>query len=340
MQLPAPPSSRLETAILLTVLYSDLFDHALTDHELGSYLVAPADPGQVRDAIEDLARAGSIERSDGHVVWRGRLALIPLRRERRDRSLLLFGQAREVADRLRQIPFLRMVGVCGSLAVENVPEDGDIDLFLVTENDRLWIVQWRAMSSRRRAARRGIDICPNYLISLANLEVKRRDLHTAREIAHVVPLWGEQVYDRFLEANSWVFEMLPNLDLRDRRRYLREPDRGPRTELWEARLRGRLGDTIDRGLHRLLLLYYSLRLRSRGIRGGQIRNAYRRDRQEVVGGGYAAAIRELFLRRVREELGDEALEMVEERLFPNGAGREDPVALYGRQLAERYGERI
>jgi hypothetical protein len=223
--------------------------------------------------------------------------------------------------------------------VENVAQNADIDLFLVTEGDRLWIVQWRAMRCRHHAARRGVDVCPNYLLTHQSLALDRRDLHRAREVAHVVPLWGAATYERFLEANRWIFDFLPNLDLEDRRRLLANPVRSPSKERWESRLGGSLGNAVDRVLHRLLLLYYAWRLRRHGIAASQLRAAYRRDRQEVVGGGYGSAIRERFLRRVSDELGSEASLSAGERFFPSEPPPEGAVALYGQQLVERYGDR-
>lgn len=333
-----PPSGPLERAILLSVVYADIFDHSLTLEELLHYLVEATEPGPMQAAVEGLVAAGWLECRDGVVVWRGRGELASLRFGRRERSSVLWQQARDVANRLARVPFLRMVGVCGSLAVENVPEGGDIDLFLVTESSRLWIVQRLAMGHRRRALRQGMNICPNYLLTLENLEVRRQNLYTAREIAQVVPLWGESTYDRFLAANGWIYDFLPNLDLADRRRFLEsEPRPKSRIERWEGVLGGRLGGAVDRSLHRLLVAYYPWRLRSRGVRGEQVREAYRRDRQEVVGGGYSSAIRERFLARVRQWLGEEAATYAGRRFFPPSESRSDSVPLYGQQLAERYG---
>lgn len=336
-RLPAPES--LEEAVLFTVLYGDLFDHALNLNELRRYLVVEATEDELSEAVESLERRGWLLQQDRHVVWRDRLALVDLRHERRERSRLLWAQAREFAEALARIPFLRMVAVCGSLAVENPVQDADIDLFLVTEEDRLWIVQAHAMRHRHRAARRGIDACPNYFLTVKNLGLLRRDLHTAREVAHIVPLWGQATYESFLTANRWVYQFFPNLDLADRRRFLAEPARPVSTARWESRLEGRPGDLLDRALHQILLLYYPLRLRRRGVAAAQIRTAYRRDRQEVVGGGYAPAIRERFLAKVSEALGEETRRAAAERLFPQRPPHEGPVALYSQQLTERYGDR-
>jgi hypothetical protein len=55
----------------------------------------------------------------------------------------------------------------------------------------------------------GDDVCPNYLISEARLELDQRDFFTAHELAQMVPLYGHGVYRKMLNANSWRRQYLP-----------------------------------------------------------------------------------------------------------------------------------
>src|SRR5262249_59837042 len=85
----------------------------------------------------------------------------------------------------------------------------------------------------------------------------------------------------------------------------------------ERALGGRLGDLADALLHRALLAYYAVRLRGYGFGTGALRAAYRRDRQVVVGGGYARAVAAAFRRRLAERLPAGAVPEAEvDRLFP------------------------
>ena len=237
----------------------------------------------------------ALTRRDGFVCRAGREAIFNLRRRRRELAARRWPPARRFARWLTRVPFLRMVAVCGSHAVENGGEAGDVDLFLVTEPGRLWIVHTCAMALRRIGRVLGIELCPNYLLTTDALEVPERDLYTAREIAQAMPLWGEEVYERFLVANRWIKSFLPQVDFDDRRRLLESPRRGGLLRAAEKVLAGRLGDSLDRGLHRALMRYYQLRLRRHGWTRADVENAYRRDRQVVITGGFGAAVARRFL---------------------------------------------
>ena len=312
-----------ERSVLLTVLYSDLFDYPLTADEVARYRVAldgddsdddpgdaPAD-GSVATTIEELSGA-RLSRVDGYVCWRGREDVVDLRRRRRAANAPRWRLARRYARWLARAPFLRMVAVCGSQAMDNAGEDGDVDVFCVTAPGRLWIAQAGAMVLRRLIPR-SARICPNYFLSLDALGVAERNLFTAHEVAQTVPLWGAEAYDRFLAANRWIHDFMPDLDLADRRRFLGEEPRRP----WlEKLLGGRLGDALDRAIHRLLLAYYAVRWRRHGLGRGDLERVYRRDRQGVVAGGYGPAVAEHFRRRVRQELDGAVPESDLRRLFP------------------------
>ena len=101
---------------------------------------------------------------------------------------------------------------------------------------------------------------------------------------------------------------------------------------------GRLGAFLDVSIYRILLSYYSVRLRHHGWRKEDIRRAYRRDRQLVMTGGYGGAVQERFLERAGECLGADVIAGDLERLFP-GSSVETAAAdpLYSSLFHQRYG---
>jgi hypothetical protein len=60
------------------------------------------------------------------------------------------------------------------------------------------------------AARRGTELCPNFLISADHLRLSERNLYTAHEVAQMVPLTPTPWYQAFLNANRWIGNFLPN----------------------------------------------------------------------------------------------------------------------------------
>ncbi len=340
---PLPP---LHRAVLVTVLYSDLFDHPLTGDELHRFLTAPCpDREELDRAVEELD-GSYLGTAQGFIFLRGREATIDIRLRRQRLAAKRWPPARRFARWLARVPFLRMVAVCGSQAMDNGDDDGDVDLFLITEPGRLWLVQSLTMVLRRIGRGLGIDICPNYLLASNSLELAARNLYTAREACQAMPMWGEATYDSFLEANGWIGDFLPQRALGDRRRFLEEGPRRRSTAVLEWLLGGRLGDLADHAVHHILLLYYRARLRGHGWQRQDIERAYRRDRQVVVTGGYAAAVAQRFVEHGARKLGDVLSadelraaffgETTEQAGEPTG-DRETPDPLYAGLMATRYG---
>ncbi len=330
----------VERALLLGVLYSDLFEYPLREDELHGALVGcAASPEQLEAALVAL-RGRFLARLDGHVTWLGREHLVGLRRAREDAAPARWEQARRYARWLRRVPFVRLVAVCGSQARDNAPPEADLDFFCISAPRRLWLVQVMAMLLRRMAARGGVEICPNYFLAEDALALSARDLYSAHEVLQVVPLRGRAAWEAFRASNAWSTDFLPGFDAASRATRLDDEPAPAWTRRLERLLAGRAGDLLDRVVHRVLLGYYAVRLGRHGFGRQALSQAYRRDRQTVVGGGYAGVVATAYRRRVRERLPAEAVpDSLLERLFPASSDMTAPVGvtrLYGRLLREGY----
>jgi hypothetical protein len=202
----------IEVAVIEALCYADAFDWPLAADEVHRFLPIPADRAGVDLALGSLGRAGVIQRASELVSLAGRGGLVRRRRALEASSRTLWPQARRAAAAIARLPFVRFVGVTGSLAVNAATADDDIDLFIVTADDRLWLTRAAAIGVVRSAAVAGTTLCPNYLLAESALELPpaERDRFTAHELAQLVPLAGPETYDRLLQANAWYRALLPN----------------------------------------------------------------------------------------------------------------------------------
>ena len=209
----ASNDASLETAILHTVAYADIFDYPLTVEEVHRYLEVPAPLARVSAVIANgVVGSGRLVWRDGFVSLPGREEIVGVRRHREQRAQALWPPAIRYASLIASFPFVRMVALTGSLALDNADDYTDLDYFIVTAPDRLWLCRSLLLIIVRWARRRGDVVCPNYLVSERALALEQRNLFVARELAQMVPLHGLPVYLRMRAANGWSRSYLPNAE--------------------------------------------------------------------------------------------------------------------------------
>ncbi|MGH2796158.1 MAG: hypothetical protein ACRDM0_00435 [Thermoleophilaceae bacterium] len=202
----------LRRAILLTLAYADVFDHPLSAGEIHRFLIGvPTSRAAVEDILDgDPLLLERVGRTNGwyHLAGRGELA--DTRRRRNAASARLWPVARRYASVIARLPLVRLVAVTGALAMDNADGEADIDLFILARPRRVWLCRLLVLAAVKVAALRGHQVCPNFVLSSDRLRLAERNLFTAHEFAQMVPVGPTRWYGRFLEANGWAREMLPN----------------------------------------------------------------------------------------------------------------------------------
>lgn len=204
--------SAIESAILQTITYVDVFDYPLTPTEVHRYLIGVQ---TTAEAVNQILNNGHLvpdrlNQQDDYFFLSGHSAIVETRRRREAISKEMWPIAWHYGRLLSALPFVRMVALTGSLAVNNVEPPGDIDYLIITEHGRLWSCRAWTILLVRLAARRGIHLCPNYFLSERNLQFEEKNLYTAHELTQMVPIAGLSTYRQIRQLNSWTADFLPN----------------------------------------------------------------------------------------------------------------------------------
>ncbi len=202
----------LEQAILDTLAYADIFQYPMTPDEIHRYLIeVKASLPEVCAALDRMeTHQGMVECQDGFYSLPGRVHLVAIRRRRRQAAARLWPQAIHYGRLISHLPFVRMVAVTGSLAMNNAEPPADLDYLIVTRPGRLWLARAMVILLVRWAAARGSVLCPNYFLTDTAMALQERDLFTAHELAQMVPLSGFAVHTAMRRLNDWVAGYLPN----------------------------------------------------------------------------------------------------------------------------------
>ncbi len=120
---------------------------------------------------------------------------------------------------MAKIPWIQFVGITGAISAFNAPKNDDIDLFIVTKKDRLWITRGfvflilKILGELRTDKNPDMKICPNILIDESKLgwSSSKRNVYVAHEIAMMYPLLNRNnTYFRLIKENDWIFNYFGN----------------------------------------------------------------------------------------------------------------------------------
>jgi hypothetical protein len=235
----------LEAALLETLAYFDVFDYPLRLEELQRYLHGYlVTPTAFDDGLRSSLRHKRIECEQGYYFLAGRRQVRVLREVRKARHSLVATRIASYGRILGNLPFMRMVALTGSTAMQNGDDAADLDFLLVTAPGRLWLARAFAIVLGRFTALSGNVLCPNVIISERALIWPQQDIYTAHEMTQMRPLAGTETYDTLREMNAWALDFLPNAVGSPS---LPLPPNTPPTfrRRMESPLRGKIGDALE-----------------------------------------------------------------------------------------------
>jgi len=216
--------NNLKEAILKTIIYADIFDYPLTKGEIWRFLIWEDGQKIKKKEFEDKFKKLSpsvVFKDDFYCLFK-RESLINKRQRREKESNHKLYLAEKIISYLSCLPTVYLIGISGALSMMNSEKDDDIDLFVITKKNTLWITRlflilFLALLRRRR--KRGDKnvrnkICLNFLIdeNVLSLPKKMRNLYGAHEVAQMRPVFERNnTYEKFINNNLWVNFFLPNV---------------------------------------------------------------------------------------------------------------------------------
>jgi hypothetical protein len=211
----------LNRLIRLTLAYSDVFGMPLSGFEVWKHLLVPEGNGEgkwrakyrlneVLCALEEEVRAGRVAERDGFYMLPGRESLVMKRQEEDKVSSARLKRVRRLALLLRYVPFLRMVGVTGSLALKQSGKESDWDLFVVLKSGSIFTGRTivtgflHLIGKRRHGVLVKDRACLNYFVTEDGFEIGTKDLFSAHEYRFLIPIFGFHAFQRFERKNHWI----------------------------------------------------------------------------------------------------------------------------------------
>jgi len=202
--------------ILATLAYFDLFDYPITQSEIFIFLRNSCTHEEFVDALHLLTSENHVIRFDEFYTLQDNYSLVPRRRNGNVKAKKMLETAEKIAAFLSWFPFVRGIAVSGSLSKNFADEKSDIDFFIITAKNKLWIARTFMVFFKRLTVLLGKQhwFCINYYIDEGMLQIKEKNVYTAVEVATLLPLRGISTFENFYTHNTWFRNFLPNHGMR------------------------------------------------------------------------------------------------------------------------------
>lgn len=120
-------------------------------------------------------------------------------------------RAKVVAFWLQLAPFVKMVGLNGSLSRGEAKETSDIDFLIITQKNRIWTCRMlvtfitELSGYRRQGEKIAGMVCLNRYQTDDYLTILPKNEYHARVFSQLIPLVDiDDTYEQYIKANTWM----------------------------------------------------------------------------------------------------------------------------------------
>jgi hypothetical protein len=202
---------------LKTILYFSIFDYPLHKDEIISYCNSSDD---VESELKSLLEQKIIYLKNGYYNIENSSLQIDRRLTGNLKAQQLLPKAYKMSKRIMSFPFVESVNISGALSKNFIDDDGDIDFFIITAPNKLWIARTLLIAYKKIVLFNSKKyFCVNYFISTNHLEIDEQNKFTATELVTLIPVYGEKAYTNFVTKNKWVETIFPNKPMESQPRF-------------------------------------------------------------------------------------------------------------------------
>jgi hypothetical protein len=242
---------QLEQSIIRAVAYFDIFNYPLTQEEIYHFLDQPMAMGELAPALQQLVVDKRIFRLGNFYSLQQDPALRTRRTNGNHKAEVLLKTAYKVGGFLYQFPFVRGIGISGSLSKNFADQHTDIDFFIITRTNRLWVARTLMHLFKKLTFITGHQdwYCMNYYIDEEAMLIEEQNIFTATELITLLPVCGNGTMDRFYDTNNWTDNYFPNQTVRKQSMLLTKGGRFKKAVEWL--LANKVGNALDDLLMRI-----------------------------------------------------------------------------------------
>ncbi|MCB0699564.1 MAG: nucleotidyltransferase domain-containing protein [Chitinophagales bacterium] len=201
------------TDILETLRYFHYFRHPLYAEEIHKFLGKKVDKDTLTHTLSEMVSNNSIYTHRGMYSLADNESVYVKRLVGADVAKAKIADAKKSAAIISNFPFVKGICISGSLSKGYADENSDIDFFIITDADRLWICRsfLHIFKKLTFLVNKEHSFCMNYFIDESRMCLDEKNVFTATEIVTLLPIYNMDVYTAFQNENrDWVKDFFPN----------------------------------------------------------------------------------------------------------------------------------
>ena len=189
---------------LKTILYFSIFRYPLKVKEIHSY-TNYENLSETENELQHLVAEKILTKVDEFYVYGSDLDSVTKRLKGNLNAKSALVKAKKKAKLISKFPYVEAVGISGSLSKGYYDNESDVDFFIITKPNKLWICRTLLMLYKKIFLLNSRKyFCINYFISSNQMEIEEKNLFTATELKTLIPLQGKIVFEGFYKDNSWL----------------------------------------------------------------------------------------------------------------------------------------
>lgn len=189
---------------LKTILYFSIFRHPLKLDEIHSY-ANYVTIAETEKELQHLIDENILRKVDEYYVYGSDLDSVIKRLRGNMYAKRAMRIAYKKAKFIAKFPYVEAVGISGSLSKGYYDNESDIDFFVITRPNKLWICRTLLMLYKKIFLLNSRKyFCVNYFISSSQMEIEEQNRFTATELKTMIPMQGKVVFEQFYQRNNWV----------------------------------------------------------------------------------------------------------------------------------------
>jgi len=204
-------------SVVKTLIYFDIFAHPLLSDEILNFCSYPKIGAEdCNRVLMYLTNNNLLSFQEGFYYLGNDVSIVKNRLEYNRLASNRMKTARRYASLISNFPYVRAVFISGSLSKHVMKPDSDIDFFIITKPNRLWVCRaFLTFFKKVFLGNSHHNFCINYFIDSKSLEISDKNIFTATEIAFLLPMYNYPLYREFMTANQWYRSEYPNISERE-----------------------------------------------------------------------------------------------------------------------------